>query len=192
MGDDLGAAAGEVHAAARDVLAFWFDETPADKHFAKDADLDHTIAKRFGALRDRLLASGATGWDGDPDTLLAAVIVLDQFSRNIYRGSGEAFAADGLALDLTRRAMTKGWDEAIPPERRAFLYLPLMHAEDREEQRLSVECFTRLGLTENLDFAKAHRAVIERFGRFPSRNVALGRSSTEAEQAYLSQPGAGW
>jgi len=192
MGDDLGAGEREVHAAARDVLAFWFEETPADKHFAKDADLDRAIAKRFGALRDRLLASGAAGWDGDPDTLLAAIVVLDQFSRNIYRGSGEAFAADGLALDLTHRALAKGWDEAIPPERRAFLYLPLMHAEDGEEQRLSVDCFTRLGLPENLDFAKAHRVVIDRFGRFPSRNAALGRASTEAEKAYLSQPGAGW
>lgn len=192
MGDDLGAVRHEVHAAAKAVLAFWFEETPPDKWFAKDADLDRTIAERFGALRDRLLASGAVGWDGDPDTLLAAIVVLDQFSRNLYRGSGEAFAADSLALDLTHRAMAKGWDEALPRERRAFLYLPLMHAEDREEQRLSVECFTRLGLAENLDFAKAHRAVIEQFGRFPSRNTALGRASTEAEKAYLSQPGAGW
>jgi uncharacterized protein (DUF924 family) len=192
MGDDLGAVRHEVHAAAMTVLAFWFDETPADKHFAKDADLDRAIAERFGALRDRLLASGAAGWDGEPETMLAAIIVLDQFSRNIHRGSGEAFAADGLALDLAHRAMAKGWDEAFPPERRAFVYLPLMHAEDREEQRLCVACFTRLGLAENLDFAHAHRVVIDRFGRFPSRNAALGRVSTEAEQAYLSQPGAGW
>jgi uncharacterized protein (DUF924 family) len=192
MGDDLGAAADEVHAAAQAVLAFWFDETPADKHFAKDADLDRAIAERFGALRNRLLASGAAGWDGDPGTMLAAIIVLDQFSRNIHRGSREAFAADGLALDLAHRAMAKGWDEVIPPERRAFLYMPLMHAEDREEQRRSVDCFTRLGNPDNLDFAKAHRVVIDRFGRFPSRNAALGRASTEAEQAYLSQPGAGW
>jgi uncharacterized protein (DUF924 family) len=192
MGDDLGAQPSEVHAAASAVLSFWFDETPAGKHFAKDAALDRAIADRFGALRDRLLASGAAGWDGDPETMLAAIVVLDQFSRNMYRASGEAFAADGIALDLTHRALAKGWDEALPPERRAFLYLPLMHAEDREEQRLSVDCFTRLGLSENLDFAKAHRVVIDRFGRFPSRNAALGRVSTEAEQAYLSQPGAGW
>jgi uncharacterized protein (DUF924 family) len=192
MGDDLGAGRHEVHAAASAAVAFWFDETPADKHFAKDEALDRAITERFGALRDRLLASGAAGWDDDPDTLLAAIVVLDQFSRNIYRGSGEAFAADALSLDLTRRALAKGWDEHIPPERRAFLYLPLMHAEDREVQRQSVACFTRLGLAENLDFAKAHRAVIERFGRFPSRNAALGRVSTEAEKAYLSQPGAGW
>jgi uncharacterized protein (DUF924 family) len=192
MGDDLGAQPSEVHAAASAVLAFWFDETPEQNWFAKDAALDRVIAERFGAMRDAALASGAAGWDGDPETLLAAVILLDQFSRNLYRGSGEAFAADALSLDLTHRALARGWDEQIAPERRAFLYMPLMHAEDREEQRLSIDCFTRLGHADNLDFAKAHRAVIDRFGRFPSRNAALGRVSTEAEKAYLSQPGAGW
>jgi len=192
MGDDLGTAGREVHAAAQRVLAFWFGETPEDKWFAKDAALDRAIGDRFGALRDAVLATGAAGWDGDPDTLLAAIILLDQFSRNIHRGSAEAFAADALALDLTHRALARGWDEKIAPERRAFLYMPLMHAEDSEEQRLSVDCFTRLGNPNNLDFAKAHRAVIDRFGRFPSRNTALGRVSTDAEAAYLSQPGAGW
>ncbi|MGN6279139.1 MAG: DUF924 family protein [Sphingomonas sp.] len=192
MGDDLGARGHEVHAAARAILAFWFDETPQDKWFAKDDELDRTITERFGALRDAVLASEAARWDGDPDTLLAATILLDQFSRNIYRGSGEAFAADGLSLDLTHRALAKGWDEAIAPERRAFLYMPLMHAEDREEQRLSIDCFTRLGHADNLDFARKHQAVIDRFGRFPSRIAALGRVSTPAEEAYLSQPGAGW
>ena len=192
MGDDLGAQASEVHAAARAVLAFWFDETPPDRWFAKDANLDRVIAERFGALRDAVLANGAAGWDDDPETLLAAIILLDQFSRNIHRGSREAFAADGLALHLTHRALARGWDEAMPPERRAFLYMPLMHAEDREEQRLSVACFTCLGNPDNLDFARQHRMVIDRFGRFPSRNAALGRASTEAEKAYLSQPDAGW
>jgi len=192
MGDDLGAREREVHAAAQAVLAFWFDETPADKWFAKDAALDRTIAERFAALRDDVLSSEAKGWTADPDTLLAAIILLDQFSRNIYRGTGDAFAADWLALDLTHCALARGWDEAIPEARRAFLYMPLMHAEDREEQRLSVQCFTRLGHADNLEFAKAHRRVIDRFGRFPSRNAALGRVSTEAEEAYLSQPGAGW
>jgi uncharacterized protein (DUF924 family) len=192
MGDDLGTHGSEVHARARAVLTFWFDEIPQDKWFAKDDALDRTIAERFGALRDAVLASGAAGWDRDPETLLAACILLDQFSRNIYRGSGAAFAADGLSLDLTHRALAKGWDEAISPERRAFLYMPLMHAEDREEQRLSIDCFTRLGHADNLDFARKHQAVIDRFGRFPSRNQALGRVSTTAEEAYLSQLGAGW
>ncbi|TPG43065.1 DUF924 domain-containing protein [Sphingomonas koreensis] len=173
MADDLGTAPGEVHAAARAVLAFWFDETPEDKWFARDEALDRAIAGRFGALRDAVLAVDAAGWRDDPDTLLAAVILLDQFSRNIHRDRAQAFAADGLALDLTHLAIARGWDALVPPERRAFLYMPLMHAEDREEQALSADCFARLGQPENLYFAKAHRAVIDRFGRFPSRNAAL-------------------
>ena len=192
MADDLGIAPGEVHAAAQAVLRFWFEETPEDKWFAKDAALDQAIAERFGRMRDAVLANGAIGWADDPETLLAAIILLDQFSRNIHRGSADAFAADGLALDLTHRALARGWDAGIPPERRAFLYMPLMHAEDREEQRVSLDCFTKLGDPTNLKFARAHRDVVDRFGRFPSRNAALGRVSTEAEKAYLSQPDAGW
>ena len=192
MADDLGIAPGEVHVAAQAVLRFWFEETPEDKWFAKDAALDQAIAERFGRMRDAVLANGAIGWADDPETLLAAIILLDQFSRNIHRGSADAFAADGLALDLTYRALARGWEAAIPPQRRAFLYMPLMHAEDREEQRVSLDCFTKLGDPTNLKFARAHRDVVDRFGRFPSRNAALGRVSTEAEKAYLSQPDAGW
>ncbi|MGN6373920.1 MAG: DUF924 family protein [Sphingomonas sp.] len=192
MANDLGAQAGEVHAAARAVLAFWFDETPREAWFAKDADLDRTIATRFGGLRDAVLASGAAGWTLDPETLLAAIILLDQFSRNIHRGSAQAYAADALALDLTHHALAREWDDGMPAAWRAFLYMPLMHAEDREEQRLSVDCFTRLGDAENLAYARQHRVVIDRFGRFPTRNVALGRVSTLAEKAYLSQSGIGW
>lgn len=192
MGDDLEAPTAEVHAAAHAVLAFWFEETPSDKWFGKDAAFDAAIAERFSRLRDQLLADGAAGWKGHPDTLLAAIIALDQFSRNIYRDSGNAFAADTLALSLTHLALEKGWDTAMPPEQRIFLYLPLMHAEDRDQQALSVECYNRLGLKENFVFAQAHRDVIEHFGRFPSRNAALGRTSSTAEAAYLSEPGAGW
>ena len=190
MGGDLGAGQGEVH--ARAVLGFWFGEVPPEKRFAKDAALDAEIARRFGALRDALLASDAAGWRDDPDTILAAIILLDQFSRNIHRDTAQAFAADRLALSLAHEAIAHGWDTAIDPERRAFLYMPLMHAEDGAVQRESVACFTRLGNEENLAYAREHAAVIDRFGRFPSRNAALGRASTPGEQAYLSQPGAGW
>ena len=192
MGGDLGARKGEVHAAARDVLAFWFDKTPDDRHFAKDPLLDAAIAARFGALRDAVLASGAAGWRDDPDTLLAAIILLDQFSRNIHRDTAEAFAGDALALGLTHHALARGWDDVVAPDRRVFLYMPLMHAEDRAEQALSIACYDRLGLQENIHFARPHAAVIEQFGRFPSRNAVLGRQSTPAEQIYLSRPDAGW
>jgi uncharacterized protein (DUF924 family) len=190
MGGDLGAGAVEVHAC--DILRFWFDEGPREKHFAKDNALDADIGQRFGALRDAVLASDAAGWCDTPDGILAAIILLDQFSRNIHPDTSQAFAADPLALRLTQEAIARGWDEAIDVERRAFLYMPLMHAEDPAVQRESVACFTPLGNEENLDYAHEHAAVIDRFGRFPSRNAALGRASTPEEHAYLSQPGAGW
>ena len=190
MGGDLGAGPIEVH--ARDILHFWFDEVPPEKQFAQDAALDDEIARRFGGLRDAVLATEAAGWCDDPDTLLAAIILLDQFSRNLHRGSAQAFAADPLALALTHETNARGGDEAIVPERRAFLYMPLMHAEDRAVQQESIAYFTRLGNPENLTFAHDHKAVIDRFGRFPSRNAALGRTSTAEESAFLSRHGAGW
>ncbi|WP_447724385.1 DUF924 family protein [Sphingomonas koreensis] len=192
MSGDLGLADGEVHAEARDVLAFWFGELTPEQHFAKDDALDATITRRFGSLHDFLMASGAAGWRDTPECLLAAVIVLDQFSRNLHRGSALAYAADTLALSLTLEAIGKHWDDGLPPERAAFLYLPLMHAEHPEAQRLSLRKFTALGQPENLRFAMEHAVVIEQFGRFPSRNAALGRTSTTEELDYLKRPDAGW
>lgn len=198
MRGDLGAGSGEVHDGdvhddAEAVLAFWFGDVPPEKRFARDEALDREIADRFGALRDAVLANGARDWRGTPDDLLAAIVLIDQFSRNIHRGSPEAFAGDALALDLTREAIERGWDERVDQdEARAFLYMPLMHAENREAQMLSVACFEQLGNEENLRYARDHAAVIERFGRFPSRNQVLGRQSTPEEEAYLTQPDAGW
>jgi uncharacterized protein (DUF924 family) len=182
---------GQVHDMAAAVLDFWFGMT-TEQHFAKDDALDRTIAERFGPLRDGLLRGRAEGWRDDPDALLAAIIVLDQFSRNIHRDTPDAFAADGLALELTLSAIERGWDERYPPDRRVFLYMPLMHAEDMAMQDLSIAKFEALGIAENLAFARDHRNVIADHGRFPSRNAALGRTSTAAEEAYLAQPDAGW
>lgn len=192
LGGDLGIQDGEVHAKAHEILGFWFDLLMPEQHFRRSASVDRAIRERFAALRDTVLGSGAAGWRDEPETLLAAVILLDQFSRNIHRGKGEAFAADPLCQALVRHALDQGWEAAMPPERRAFLYMPLMHAEDRELQKLSVEKFSEPGLEYNLDFAREHAEVIERFGRFPTRNAALGRESTPAEAEYLRQPGVGW
>ena len=192
MTGDLETARSEVHAAAADVLRFWFDETPPEKQFAKDAALDAEIVRRFGALRDALLADGALAWRDAPDTLLAAIVVLDQFSRNLHRDTAEAFAADDLALELARHGIAMGWAEDYAPDRHAFLLMPLMHAEDRDAQAESVARFAAAGNDFNLKYARDHAAVVERFGRFPSRNAALGRSSTPAEKEYLSRPDAGW
>ncbi|MBX3564985.1 MAG: DUF924 domain-containing protein [Sphingomonas sp.] len=183
--------AADVHAKAREVLGFWYALTP-EQHFAKSDRLDAEIKQRFGALRDQVLTSKAQGWRDDPETLLAAIIVLDQFSRNIFRGSGEAFAADKLAQELTLEAIDKGWDGGMTGEQKQFLYMPLMHAEDVGLQDLCIDKFEALGDKHSLDFAHQHAGAIIRFGRFPSRNAALGRESTALELEYLSQPDAGW
>ncbi|MHA6722929.1 DUF924 family protein [Sphingomonas sp. RS2018] len=183
---------GEVHANARRVLHFWFEELTEKQHFAKDDALDRTIAERFGGLRDAVLADGAAGWRGDADTLLAAIILLDQFSRNIHRDTAEAFAADPLALSLAREGVAKGWDADLPADRAVFLMMPFMHAEDAASQATSLAKFEALGREENAAFARDHAKVIAQFGRFPSRNAALGRRSTPAELEYLSRPDAGW
>lgn len=191
MTADLGMDERIVHAQTQDVLDFWFSLAP-EKHFARDEALDRVIAERFGKLRDQVLATEAAGWRDDPDTLLAAILLLDQFSRNLHRGSAQAFAADPLALDLCLSAIDAGWEHHYPPERLAFVYLPLMHAESRAMQDLSVAKFTELGREDNLAFARDHRDVIRLYGRYPSRNAALGRATTEEERLYLSRPGAGW
>ena len=172
------------------MLDFWFG-LPPETRFAKDDALDRTIEERFGALRDHVLATEAAGWRDDPDALLAAIILLDQFSRNLHRGSAEAFAADPLARALTMEAIAEGWEEHYPPDRRVFLYLPLMHAENAEGQALSVARYEALGLEENARFARDHRDVLARFGRFPGRNAALSRENTAEEEAWLDG-GGGW
>jgi uncharacterized protein (DUF924 family) len=183
---------GLMHKDAAAILDFWFGECTPEQHFAKDDALDAEIARRFGELREAVVASGAAGWRDDADSLLAAIVLIDQFGRNLHRGSGEAFAADPLALQLAREGVAKGYDGQLPPARAKFLYMPFMHAEDAGAQAECVRLFEALGDADSLDFARQHRAVIEEFGRFPSRNAALGRESTPAEQAYLSRPDAGW
>ena len=192
MASDLGLAASEVHAKGEEVLAFWFEGLMPEQWFAKSEGLDREIRERFGSLRDAVLKSGAAEWRDDPPMLLAAVILLDQFSRNIHRGTAEAFVADPLAQELAGLAVERGWDCAMTPQQSQFLYLPFEHAEDRELQAVSLSCFEALGLEEPLEYARQHAEVIARYGRYPSRNAALGRTSTPEEEEYLSRPGAGW
>lgn len=192
MSGDLVAKPHEVHDDAQEVLAFWFGEVPHEKWFARDDALDAAIADRFARIRDDVVDSGARAWRGDAETLLAAVVALDQFSRNLFRGGAEAFAADGLALELTREAIAKGWDRGLATDQRAFLYMPLMHAEDAGSQAESLAMFELLGVENNLKFARDHATVIGRFGRFPGRNGALGRETTAEETAFLSDGGGDW
>jgi uncharacterized protein (DUF924 family) len=170
---------------AGDVLGFWFGDVSPDERFTADQVLDRIIDERFGSLRDSVLASAADGWRDTPELLLAAIILLDQFSRNIHRGSGEAFAADPLARALSMHALSRGWEDHYTPEQLRFLYLPLAHAEDPELQTLSVRKYEALGQPEALLAARDHAEVIRLYGRFPTRNEALARLSTRAEALYL-------
>ncbi|QNN65921.1 DUF924 domain-containing protein [Sphingomonas rhizophila] len=172
--------------AAQAVLAFWFDEVGEERWFAKDAELDAHIARRFGALRDQVLADRAAAWRHNETALTAAIVLLDQFSRNVHRGTARAFEADALALSLALEALERGWIDTTPPPWRQFLLMPLMHSEDVAMQDRSVAEFERLGDPNTLDFARRHRDQVMRFGRFPGRNKALGRVSTPEEREALA------
>ena len=167
------------------MLSFWFDEVGRDRWFAKSDALDAQIRQRFGAWREAVVASRAAQWREIPDHLLAAIILIDQFSRNLHRGSAAAFVADPLALGLTKAALERGWDAGMTPDRRQFLLMPLMHSEALADQQRALDEFARLGVASVLDFARRHHDQIARFGRFPGRNTALGRRSTEDEVAAL-------
>lgn len=188
MNRDLGMSSTEVHRWASEILHFWFEEVSAERRFAKDEALDKLIVDRFAGVRNEVKANNAAGWKEDPQTLLAAIILFDQFSRNMYRGTAEAFATDALARDLGRMALERGWDRSMSIVERQFLYMPFMHSENLEDQTLCIRLFEALGDAFILDFAHRHAAQIARFGRFPQRNAALGRSTTPEEAELLKQP----
>ena len=169
------------------VLRFWFEELSADDWFAKDHHLDERIRARFLPLYEELVAREALE-AATPRALLAAVVVLDQFSRNMFRDSPRAYGADPLARRLARTAVDRGLDRAMTDQERMFLYLPFEHSEDRTDQALSVELFSRLGNEGWTKYALAHKELIDRFGRFPHRNATLNRESTPAELARLREP----
>jgi uncharacterized protein (DUF924 family) len=168
-----------------DVLKFWFEETSAGEWFAGGKDLDGKVAARFKQLHERLAARLEKPRMDSAAAILATVLVLDQFSRHLFRGRPGAYAFDALAREYTRHAVASGLDDALSPAQRMFLYLPLEHSEDRQDQVESVRLFAALG-GEGLMHAIAHRDVIERFGRFPHRNRVLGRESTPAEVEALA------
>ena len=167
------------------VLRFWFEEVGEQRWFAKSEALDSECERRFGAVRASVLASHARAWRDRPDHLLAAIILLDQFSRNLHRVSAKAFEGDPLALELTNIALDRGWDQAMPPSQRQFLLMPLMHSERLAYQQRPLVDFERLSDDDVLNFARLHHDQIARFGRFPGRNASLGRRTTEAEQVAL-------
>jgi uncharacterized protein (DUF924 family) len=167
-----------------EVLNFWFGELGERQWFAKDPALDERIRARFGDLHARLLDSGAIEVDGLRASQ-AAVLVLDQFSRNLFRGQAHAFSGDATARRLALEVIDAGLDVALPPSQRIFLYLPFEHSEDCTDQALAVHLTSALGNEQWTRYALAHQRIIERFGRFPHRNAALGRESTPEELSFL-------
>jgi uncharacterized protein (DUF924 family) len=189
---------------ARDVLDFWFGDPTSSTHgsnrvewFRKDPAFDASIRARFGALIERGLRGELEAWAATPLGALAQVIVLDQFTRNVFRGTPRAFAGDARALNAARAMVGSRQDDELPPFQRAFVYLPFEHAEGIDMQHEAVRLYTRLVALDpaqagGLDYAERHRDIIERFGRFPHRNDILGRQSTAEEIEFLKKPGSGF
>jgi uncharacterized protein (DUF924 family) len=169
-----------------EVLSFWFDELGPPHWFASSKETDARIRDRFVLLHRELVARN-DHLAATPRALLATVIVLDQFSRHLYRGTSDAFAADAVARQLSTSAISQGFDREMTDRERLFLYMPFEHSEDRNDQALAVELIARLGNDEWTRDAVAHRATIDRFGRFPHRNATLGRTSSADELALLQQ-----
>lgn len=170
-----------------DVLRFWFDELSHADWFKKNDAVDARIRDRFLGLHARLLSEEGHGL-ATPRALLAAAIVLDQFSRNIFRGDARAYAADPIARRIARSVIERGLDATMALQEKRFLYLPFEHSEDVRDQRLSVNLVEPLGDAEMTRYAVAHLAIIDRFGRFPHRNLILGRRSTPEEIEFLKSP----
>lgn len=190
---------------AQDVLDFWFlpigvqgHNTQRTEWFRKDDAFDQLIFRQFGGVVEEALGGGLRQWDDEgTQGTLARILVLDQFTRNIYRGTAKAFAGDALALQAAKAIDDSGANQTLPPVQRAFSYMPFEHAENLSAQIRCVDLFTMLaadnpGFAGTLNYAKRHYEVIRRFGRFPHRNAILGRESTPEEVEFLKQPGSGF
>jgi len=183
---------------AQEVIEFWFGTPPRDEPraewFRKDAAFDAMLRERFGARVEAALAGGLRQWSREPLGELARILLLDQFTRNVFRGTARAFAGDALALAAARELVARGADRRLPGAMRWFVYLPFEHAEDLPTQRESLRLFAALAaeqpaLAEAQLWAVRHHGVIARFGRYPHRNEVLGRESTPEEIEFLRQPG---
>ena len=193
-----------IDARAAEVLDFWFGPpdaqgqlTTREAWFRKDPAFDAAIRDRFGGLIDNALRGELSDWEAEQQSALALVIVLDQFTRNTRRDSAAAFAGDAQALAIARRMVAAGQDRPLPGVMRQFLYLPFEHSESLADQDEALRLFAQLGqdhpeLAGLLEWAQKHQVIVARFGRFPHRNAALGRASTDAELEFLKQPGSGF
>lgn len=193
MGSNPKARATTIHTIERmhpdSILHFWFIELSAKQHYVKDPALDESIKSRFGVTLEAAARCELFAWRVTPEGRLAEIVVLDQFSRNIYRDTARAFAQDPLALALAQELVALGQDRSLPLAQRSFAYMPYMHSESALVHAQAVLLFGQPGLEDSLRFELRHQAIIERFGRYPHRNALLNRESTAQEMAFLSEPG---
>lgn len=178
----------------REILHFWFEESSPQQWFQKNDGFDRQIRDRFLVTYEMARDGLCDSWKQDAEGCLALCIVLDQFPRNMFRGDARAFSTDEKALAAARYAISKGFDQLVPPVRRRFLYLPFEHGENIDDQNKAVALFGKMKQDDPLgyDYALRHLEVIEKFGRFPHRNAVLGRKNTPEEEEYLARPDAGF
>jgi uncharacterized protein (DUF924 family) len=174
---------------AQDILEFWFVELSGPQRFAKDPAMDKVIRERFGTVLQAASRGELFTWRTTPQGRLAEIVVLDQFSRNIWRDTPAAFAQDAQALALAQELVASGQDYVLEPARRSFAYMPYMHSESPLIHAQAMALFAQPGMEGTLDFERRHKATIDQFGRFPHRNAILGRVSTPQELEFLAQPG---
>jgi len=170
----------------QEIIEFWFEETDKSKWFTTDEIFDESIRSRFGSIHNKASTCELSSWRSSALGSLAEVIILDQFSRNMFRDSSESFAYDSLALALAQSAISKGFDFGLTPAQRSFMYMPYMHSESLIIHEEATRLFKNLGIEANLDFELKHRTIIEQFGRYPHRNRLLGRISTPEELDFLT------
>lgn len=173
-----------------DILDYWYSERMQKHWFASTQALDQDIRDKYQTLWAQAADGALDHWQETPEGALALAIVLDQLPLNMFRGQPESFQTEQQAVSVAKQAIARGYDAQLPKERLAFLFMPLMHSENLDDQDLSVQMFGKYDLTDNLRFAEHHRGLVRIYGRFPHRNAILGRESTAEEEAYLRSDGA--
>ncbi|HEY9090937.1 DUF924 family protein [Parasphingorhabdus sp.] len=174
-----------------EILDFWFDELGSEDWFVASDTVDEQIVERFQGLWEEQKSKTASDFLDTPESALAAIILFDQFPRNMFRGTADAFSTDHLALQIAEKVIDREYDHKLSDDQKAFAYLPFMHSEDLEDQTRSLGLFTALGREDNLKFAREYRDIIARYGRFPHRNAVLGRETRPDEQEAIEQ-GLNW
>lgn len=174
---------------ATEVIKFWFEDIEPKQRFAKDLEFDELIRTRFSELHERAREGRLYTWREHPLDALAEIIILDQFSRNMFRDKPEAFAYDALALVLAQEAIRRKLDAELDNRKKGFMYMPFMHSEAAEIHEIALYLFDQPGLEDNFNFELKHKEIIDRFARYPHRNAILGRESTPEEIEFLSRPG---